>query len=81
MPATLAVPFHLGLTEPIDETTMTGHPAVEGTYDPVEQIWRLPEGTPLTDPKVGEILDEVNTETHCWVFAARIPDDLDIDSA
>jgi hypothetical protein len=55
--------------------------AVEGTYDPVEQIWRLADGTPLTDPKVGEILDELNTETHCWVFAARIPDDLEIDSA
>ena len=49
MTATLAehsaVPFHLGLIEPIDETAIADHPPVEGTYDPVEQIWQLPVGT------------------------------------
>ncbi len=45
-----AVPFHLGLTEPIDETATTDSPAIDGAYDPVEQIWKLPEGTPLTGP-------------------------------
>jgi hypothetical protein len=54
MPATLAerssLPFHLSLTELIDETTIADIPAVEGAYDPVAQIWRLPDGTPLTDP-------------------------------
>jgi hypothetical protein len=59
MPSTLAersaVPFHLGLTEPIDETIIAGYPAIEGAYDPVEQIWRLPGGTPLTDSKASGI--------------------------
>jgi hypothetical protein len=44
-----AVPFHLSLTEPIDETATAGYPAVEGAYDPVEQKWRLPDGMLLTD--------------------------------
>jgi hypothetical protein len=55
MAATLAecssVPFHLGLTEPIAGTAITGYPAVEGAYDPVEQIWRLPDRMLLTDSK------------------------------
>jgi hypothetical protein len=59
MAATLAesfsVPFHLGLTEPIDETTIIGDPAVEGAYDPVEQKWRLPDGMLLTDTAAGEV--------------------------
>jgi hypothetical protein len=75
-----AVPFHLGLTEPIDEGTITGYPTVEGFFDPVEQIWRLPDGTLLTDPKVSEVLSEVYTETHSWISGAHIPDDVDIDS-
>jgi len=41
-----AVPFHLGITEPIDETALADHPAVEGAYDPVEQTWKLPAGAP-----------------------------------
>jgi hypothetical protein len=44
-----AVPFHLGLTEPIDETAITSSPAIEGSYDPAAQIWKLPDGTPLAD--------------------------------
>ena len=42
-----AVPFHLHLTEPMDEAAITDNPAVEGSYDPVAQIWKLPDGTPL----------------------------------
>jgi len=33
-----SVPFHLGLTEPAGDAT--AHPAMEGAYDPVEQVWR-----------------------------------------
>ncbi|MGD0065093.1 MAG: hypothetical protein ABSB76_16800 [Streptosporangiaceae bacterium] len=73
MAATLAarasVPFHLGLTEPIDvdETTITGYPAVEGAYDPVEQIWRLPDGTLLTDSKASGLpLVAALTLSHIW---------------
>ena len=43
------VPFHLTLTEPIGETSIAGYPAAEGAYDPVEQIWKLPDGTALSD--------------------------------
>jgi len=75
-----AVPFHLGLIEPVDKATITSYPTVEGTYDPVEQIWRLPDGIPLTDPKVDEILFKSDTATHSWVFGAHITDDVDIDS-
>jgi hypothetical protein len=46
------VPFHVALTEPLDEATITGYPAAEGAYDPVEQLWKLPGGTPLTNPKI-----------------------------
>ena len=46
-----AVPFHLGLTEPVGDTAITCHPEIEGAYDPVEQIWKLPDGTPLTSPE------------------------------
>jgi hypothetical protein len=70
-----AVPFHLSITEPIDEATITGYPTVEGAYDPVEQLWKLPTGTPLTGPKVIEdvqydtptytiIHDSVNVDDH-----------------
>jgi hypothetical protein len=59
MAATLAecssVPFHLGLTEPIAGTAITGYPAVEGAYDPVEQIWRLPDRMLLADSKASGI--------------------------
>ncbi len=54
MPATLAehsaVPFHIVLTEPIDETALAERAAVEGSYDPVDQVWKLPAGAapPLT---------------------------------
>jgi hypothetical protein len=69
MAATLAersaVPFHLGLTEPIDEATITGYPAVEGGYDPVAQIWRLPAGTPLSDPQA---IIEAPYETETFTF-------------
>lgn len=69
------VPFHVGLTEPVDEATVTSYPAVEGAYDPVEQIWRLPGGTPVTNPKIVEdmgydtptytiIHDSVNVDDH-----------------
>jgi hypothetical protein len=82
MPTTLAersaVPFHLGLTEPIDEATILGYPAVEGTYDPVEQIWRLPDGTALTDPKV--IKDAaVETYSISIVHGHQAIDDVEID--
>ncbi|HXL94230.1 MAG TPA: hypothetical protein VN969_35300 [Streptosporangiaceae bacterium] len=50
-----SVPFHLGLTEAADGTTSTGYPAVEGAYDPVEQVWRLPDGMLLTDSKASRI--------------------------
>lgn len=77
MAATLAersaVPFHLGLTEPIDETTSTGDPAVEGAYDPVEQIWTSPAGTPRTDPKA-----YTGTLTHSIVDGKIMIDDAHI---
>lgn len=73
-----AVPFHLGLTEPIDETTTTGYPAVEGAYDPVEQIWKLPTGTPLTDPAASEKFYTA-TETHSIINGHLIIDDAHID--
>ena len=58
-----AVPFHLSITEPIDETTVVGYPSAEGAYDPVEQLWKLPGGTPLTSPKVIEDV-EYDTPTY-----------------
>lgn len=58
MTATLAentaVPFHIGLTETFDATTLTGNTAVEGAYDAEEQMWKLPTGTTLTDPVAAE---------------------------
>lgn len=66
-----AVPFHLGLTEPVDETTIDDCPAVEGAYDPVEQIWKLPAGTSpdayyacesLTLTEHGYIVDDIHVE-------------------
>jgi hypothetical protein len=58
-----AVPLHLGLTEPIDEEAIVGYPAVEGAYDPVEQMWKLPSGILLTDPRVIEAIG-YNTPTY-----------------
>lgn len=61
----LAVPFHLGLTEPADEAAFAGLPGVEGAYDPVEQLWKLPDGTPLTNPKViKDVPYDTPTYTH-----------------
>jgi hypothetical protein len=58
------VPFHLELTEPVDEATVVRYPAVEGAYDPVEQIWKLPDGTPLTNPKaIGDVGYDTPTYT------------------
>jgi hypothetical protein len=65
-----ALPFHLGLTEPIDETDMADHPAVEGSYDPVEQIWKLPAGTLPPTPF---------TFTHCLIHGTEILDDGQVD--
>jgi hypothetical protein len=82
MGATLAerstVPFHLGLTEPIDEATIVGYPAVEGAYDPVAQIWRLPTGTPLTDPRA-MIDTPYETQTFTFTHDKLYVDDLDPD--
>jgi hypothetical protein len=44
-----SIPFHLGLTEPAGDAS--GYPAMEGAYDPVEQVWRLPDGMLLTDSR------------------------------
>ena len=83
MAATLAersaVPFHIGLTEPIDETTIVGYPAVEGGYDPVAQIWRLPAGTPLTDPEASIEGGPYETPTLCRVTAGYEVDDIDFE--
>lgn len=79
MAATLAersaVPFHLGLTEPMDETTVAGHPAIDGAYDPVEQIWKLPTGTPLTGP-----MAFTGVESHSIVHGQLIIDDVHVDA-
>ena len=64
------VPFHLGLIEPLDESAITDTPEVEGAYDPVEQIWKLPAGT---DPKVIEAY--FFTETYCYIQGKRDTDD------
>jgi hypothetical protein len=83
MSATLAeptaVPFHLGLSEPIDEATIVGYPSVEGAYDPVEQVWKLPAGTSLTDPQV---IKAVGFETQTWTYAYEkvSVDDFDYDT-
>jgi hypothetical protein len=69
------VPFHVALTEPLDEATIVRCPDVEGAYDPVEQLWRLPDGTPLTSPQAIEnvpydtptytiLHDTVNVDDH-----------------
>lgn len=83
MAATLAehsaVPFHLGLTEPSNETTSDDYPAVEGAYDPVEQIWKLPTGTPLTDPKARSNAQTFTfSDTYCVIFdpSFRLLDDV-----
>ncbi len=65
-----AVPFHLGLTEPLDETAITEHPAVEGAYDAVEQIWKLPTGMVPPTPF---------TFTHCLIHGSEILDDGMVD--
>jgi hypothetical protein len=73
--ATTLDPFHLALTEPVDEAAVICFPTAEGAYDPVEQVWKLPSGTPLTSPKVIEdvgydtptytiIHDSVNVDDH-----------------
>jgi hypothetical protein len=59
------VPFHVELTKPIDEAAVVRYPAMPGAYDPVEQIWKLPEGTPLTSPKV---IEDVGYETPTWTI-------------
>jgi hypothetical protein len=41
-----AVPFHLSLTEPLDESAIADVPEAVGGYDPIEQIWKTPNGTP-----------------------------------
>jgi hypothetical protein len=64
------VPFHLGLIEPRDETAITDLPEIEGAYDPVEQIWKLPAGT---DPTVIEAY--FFTETYCYIQGKRDSDD------
>jgi hypothetical protein len=60
-----AVPFHLGLSEPINEAAIEDYPSVEGAYDPVEQIWKLPAGAPLTDPKIIKDAGVENTYYLC----------------
>jgi hypothetical protein len=66
-----AVPFHLAITEPIDESVMTDYPAVEGSYDPVAQIWQMPTGT--APPPVPF------TFTHCFIQGSQIIDDGMVD--
>ena len=73
-----AVPFHLGLTESIDETAIVGFPAVEGAYDPVEQIWKLPGGTPLTASTAGEPPTPF-TWTYCVIQGHQHLDDGHVD--
>ena len=79
MAATLAepsaVPFHLGLTEPIAETAIDDYPGVEGAYDPVEQVWKLPNGTPVTDPKASPNAFFA-CETYCHFDGTLIIDDV-----
>lgn len=74
MTATLAehsaVPFHLAITDPIDETVMADYPAVEGSYDAVEQIWKLPAGALPPTPF---------TFTHCLIHGTEILDDGQVD--
>ena len=74
MTATLAehsaLPFHLTITEPIDESAMTVYPDVEGAYDAVEQIWKLPAGTLPPTPF---------TFTHCLIQGHAILDDGMVD--
>jgi len=65
-----AVPFHLSLIDPIDETVMADHPTVEGSYDPVAQIWNMPAGTPPPVPF---------TFTHCLIHGTEILDDGHVD--
>jgi hypothetical protein len=82
MAATLAecssVPFHLGLTEPIDETTISGYPTLDGAYDPVEQIWKLPDGMALTDPKASAIPYSA-TASYSIFHDTLIIDDVHVD--
>jgi hypothetical protein len=73
-----SLPFHLGLTEPIDETTIAAFPVVEGAYDPVEQIWRLPDGMPLTDPGLSPKATPF-TFTQCAIEGHVITDDGHVD--
>lgn len=79
MAATLAdrsaVPFHLGLTEPVDETSLTSYAAIDGAYDPEEQIWKLPAGTPLTGPMAFTAL-----ESHSVIQGHLIIDDIHVDA-
>ncbi len=74
MPAMLAensaVPFHLGLTQPLDETVMADYPAVEGGYDAVEQIWKMPNGAVPPVPF---------TYTYCLIHGSDILDDGHVD--
>lgn len=49
---------------------MTEHPAVEGGYDPVAQIWKLPAGT---KPPVAF------TFTHCLIHGTEILDGGQVD--
>jgi hypothetical protein len=65
-----AVPFHLSLTEPINETAIADRPAVEGAYDPIEQIWKLPDGTLPPTPF---------TFTYCVIHGTDILDDGHVD--
>jgi hypothetical protein len=82
MEATLAenltVPFHLSITAPINETIITGYPALEGAYDPVEQVWKLPTGTPLTSLEANEIPD-LFCATHTIVSGHVVVDDGQLD--
>ena len=76
MAATLAersaVPFHIGLTEPIDDTDAS-YPTVEGAYDPEEQVWKLPAGTLLSGP--GAVEAYFFTVTYCYEQGHRTDDD------
>jgi hypothetical protein len=74
-----AVPFHLGLTEPIDETAIADFPTLEGGYDPVDQIWRLPSGTPLTDPEASIEGGPHETPTLCRGTVGFEMDDIDFE--
>ncbi|HXL92520.1 MAG TPA: hypothetical protein VN969_26595 [Streptosporangiaceae bacterium] len=72
------VPFHLTLTEPIGETSIAGYPAAEGAYDPVEQIWKLPDGTALSDSNAREI-PFIACESYSIIQDMHVIDDIHVE--